>query len=47
MVIKLNNLPILLVGLGKMFVECDLSLFEINPLVITKARQFIVFRWQN
>lgn len=26
----------LLVGLGKMFVECDLSLLEINPLVITK-----------
>lgn len=27
----------LLVGLGKMFHECDLSLLEINPLVITKA----------
>lgn len=26
----------LLVGLGKMFVECDLSLLEINPLAITK-----------
>lgn len=26
----------LLVGLGKMFQECDLSLLEINPLVITK-----------
>ncbi len=26
----------LLLGLGKMFVECDLSLLEINPLVITK-----------
>lgn len=26
----------LLVGLGKMFTECDLSLLEINPLVITK-----------
>lgn len=26
----------LLVGLGKFFVECDLSLLEINPLVITK-----------
>lgn len=26
----------LLLGLGKMFQECDLSLLEINPLVITK-----------
>lgn len=26
----------LLVGLGKMFTECDFSLLEINPLVITK-----------
>src|SRR5207237_2134837 len=26
----------LLIGLGKMFQECDLSLLEINPLVITK-----------
>jgi len=26
----------LLVGLGKLFQECDLSLLEINPLVITK-----------
>lgn len=26
----------LLVNLGKMFVECDLSLLEINPLVVTK-----------
>ncbi len=27
----------MLVHLGKMFVECDLSLLEINPLVVTKA----------
>lgn len=27
----------LMVGLGKMFVECDLSLLEINPLVVTKG----------
>lgn len=27
----------LLLGLGKMFTDCDLSLLEINPLVITKA----------
>lgn len=26
----------LMLGLGKMFTECDLSLLEINPLVITK-----------
>jgi succinyl-CoA synthetase beta subunit len=26
----------LLMGLGKMFVDCDLSLLEINPLVVTK-----------
>ncbi len=36
MIIKLNNLRILLMALGKLFVECDLSLLEINPLVITK-----------
>ncbi|KTD52169.1 succinyl CoA synthetase beta chain [Legionella quinlivanii] len=27
----------LMIGLGKMFVECDLSLLEINPLVVTKS----------
>lgn len=27
----------LMMGLGKMFVECDLSLLEINPLVVTKS----------
>lgn len=26
----------LMLGLGKLFVECDLSLLEINPLVVTK-----------
>lgn len=31
----------LMMGLGKMFVECDLSLLEINPLVVTKAGQLI------
>ncbi|AAU26630.1 TPA: ADP-forming succinate--CoA ligase subunit beta [Legionella pneumophila] len=31
----------LMMGLGKMFVECDLSLLEINPLVITKSGQLI------
>jgi len=27
----------LMINLGKMFVECDLSLLEINPLVVTKS----------
>lgn len=31
----------LMMGLGKMFVECDLSLLEINPLVVTKAGDLI------
>lgn len=31
----------LMMGLGKMFVGCDLSLLEINPLVITKSGQLI------
>lgn len=31
----------LMTGLGTMFVECDLSLLEINPLVVTKAGNLI------
>ena len=31
----------LMIGLGKMFVECDLSLLEINPLVVTKSGDII------
>ncbi|BCA96741.1 succinate--CoA ligase [ADP-forming] subunit beta [Legionella antarctica] len=31
----------LMMCLGKMFVECDLSLLEINPLVVTKSGQLI------
>lgn len=31
----------LLVGLGKMFVECDLALLEINPLVITADDELV------
>lgn len=31
----------LTLGLGKLFVECDLSLLEINPLVITKQGQLV------
>ncbi|MFC7782342.1 ADP-forming succinate--CoA ligase subunit beta [Legionella taurinensis] len=31
----------LMMGLGKMFVECDLSLLEINPLVVTQSGQIL------
>lgn len=31
----------LVTGLGKMFVECDLSLLEINPLVVTKSGDLV------
>ncbi len=31
----------LMTGLGNMFVECDLSLLEINPLVVTKTGQLV------
>jgi succinyl-CoA synthetase beta subunit len=31
----------LMMALGKMFEECDLSLLEINPLVVTKSGQLI------
>lgn len=31
----------LVIGLGNMFVECDLSLLEINPLVVTKSGNLV------
>lgn len=31
----------LMMGLGKMFIECDLSLLEINPLVVAKDGQLV------
>ncbi len=31
----------LMLGLGKMFVECDLSLLEINPLVVEKSGKLV------
>ncbi len=31
----------LMTGLGKMFVECDLNLLEINPLVVTKSDELV------
>lgn len=33
---QLKQFSQLMLGLGKLFVECDLSLLEINPLVITR-----------
>lgn len=33
---QVKQFSTLLIGLGKMFTECDLSLLEINPLVVTK-----------
>jgi succinyl-CoA synthetase beta subunit len=38
---QINSFTHLVVGLGKMFVENDLSLLEINPLVVTKTGQLI------
>ena len=38
---QITQLVNLMVGLGKMFVECDLSLLEINPLVVTKAGDLV------
>jgi succinyl-CoA synthetase beta subunit len=38
---QIKALTQLMLGLGKMFVECDLSLLEINPLVITQAGKLI------
>ncbi len=32
---QIKQLSTILIGLGKMFVECDMSLLEVNPLVIT------------
>ena len=31
----------LMMGLGKLFVECDLSLLEVNPLVVTKSGNLV------
>lgn len=32
---QIKQLTTILIGLGKMFVDCDMSLLEVNPLVIT------------
>ena len=38
---QIHQFTNLMMGLGKMFVECDLSLLEINPLVVTKMGQLV------
>lgn len=38
---QINQFTKLMVGLGKMFVECDLNLLEINPLVVTKSGDLV------
>ncbi|MDP3560769.1 MAG: ADP-forming succinate--CoA ligase subunit beta [Legionellaceae bacterium] len=38
---QINQFTQLMMGLGKMFVECDLNLLEINPLVVTKSGQLV------
>ena len=38
---QIKQFTALMTGLGKMFVECDLSLLEINPLVVTKQGDLI------
>lgn len=38
---QIAELTHLMMGLGKMFVECDLALLEINPLVVTKSGQLL------
>ena len=38
---QIKQFTTLMIGLGKMFVDCDLSLLEINPLVVTKSGDII------
>lgn len=38
---QIKQFTTLMMGLGKMFVECDLSLLEINPLVVTKSGNLV------
>lgn len=38
---QINQFVKMLTSFGKMFVECDLCLLEINPLVITKSGQLV------
>lgn len=38
---QIKQLTNILIKIGKMFVECDLSLLEINPLIITKEGKLL------
>lgn len=38
---QIKSFTDLMLGIGKMFMECDLSLLEINPLVVSKSGQLI------
>lgn len=38
---QIKQLTTIVMGLGKMFVECDLSLIEVNPLVITQDEKLL------
>lgn len=39
--VQLKQMVHLMQGLGQLFVECDLSLLEINPLVVTKSGELV------
>lgn len=38
---QINQFVTLMTGLGRMFTECDLSLLEINPLVVNKLGELV------
>ena len=38
---QIKQLTTIMMGMGKMFMDCDLSMLEINPLVITKDGKLI------
>ncbi|MCS5712046.1 ADP-forming succinate--CoA ligase subunit beta [Candidatus Berkiella aquae] len=38
---QIKQFTTIVVGLGKMFVECDLTLVEVNPLIITKDGRLV------
>lgn len=38
---QIKQMTTILIGMGKMFMECDLSMLEINPLIITKEGNLV------
>lgn len=38
---QIKQLTKIMVGMGKMFIDCDLSMLEINPLIITKEGDLV------